>query len=95
MSVEEAKTRLESLRVNLTNHNTNIKKYTEKKTEVLRILGEINSLIDKIKSTVGENSEAKKNLDELIRLVDGLPRMEEELKDNELVDILKILQNYS
>ena len=92
MSVEEAKTRLETLRGQITNHNTNIKKYTEKKTEVLKILGEINGLIEKIKSTVGENSEAKKNLDHLIRLVKDIPQIDQELKDNELVDLLGILQ---
>ena len=36
MSVEEAKTRLESLRVNLTNHNTNIKKELSVKTNKKR-----------------------------------------------------------
>lgn len=92
MGFDEAKTRLNELRGQITNHNTNIKKYTEKKTEVLKILGEINSLIEKIKSTVGENSEAKKNLDELIRLVTDIPQIDQELKDNELVDLLGILQ---
>ena len=31
MSVSEAKTRLDALRGQIKNHNTNIKKYTEKK----------------------------------------------------------------
>ena len=93
MSVSEAKTRLDALRGQITNHNTNIKKYTKEKTEVLKILGEINGLIEEIKSTKGINNKAKEDLDVLIRLVDGLPQIDQELKDDELVDVLGILKD--
>ena len=84
---------ISALRGQITNHNTNIKKYTKEKTEILKILGEINGLIEEIKSTKGINNKAKEDLDVLIRLVDGLPQIDQELKDDELVDVLGILKD--
>lgn len=92
MSFDEAKKRLDELRGQITNHNTNIKKYTEKKREVLKILEEINGLIDRIVSRVGENSSAATQLQELINLITkDLPDMEGELTATELDDVISAL----
>ena len=93
MTFEAAKTKLTELKEQITRHNTNIKKYNDKKQEIFNKLADISILINQLKNISQGNPEAERKLKELIETINAadFPTMEAELKDNELQDVLKDL----
>jgi len=89
----EAKSKLDTLSIQLKKHTAAFDKYTIKKKEVLEIIVEIKSLIQKFNETIGENSGAKKELKELLGVIDEMPVFSGELRDDELVDVFTELQD--
>ena len=85
--------KLNRLKTQVNKHNTNIKKYTEKKTQVLSIIGEIKSLIDRLVVVVEGDKDAEKKLNDLVTLINAadFKLLEGELEDNELENVLSEL----
>jgi hypothetical protein len=87
--------KLNRLKTQVNKHNTNIKRYTEKKTQVLNIIGEIKLLIDRLGSVVQGDKDAEKKLNDLVTLINAadFKLLEGELEDNELGNVLSELSD--